>query len=137
MFISTAALLSAKVAPLEGPALATSVRLGLYANVTVSVLVWAVVRVGVEQSLLVVGVVDVMAVVLGVEIFGGDAVVSLGDVDDPLAVVDLVLAGRLLVVAVQNPSDPQVATSVQHSCLQHFSPFRQVPPSQQIWTSGR
>jgi hypothetical protein len=39
-------------------------------------------------------------------------------------------------VAVQNPSSPQVAMSVQHSSVQHVCPSRQAPPSQQISVSA-
>ena len=45
---------------------------------------------------------------------------------------DCVLVIENVPVAVQYPSSPQVEFSVQHSSVQHVSPSRQMPPSQQI-----
>ncbi len=124
MFISTAALVSTKVAPLDGPALATKVRLGLYSNVAVSVLVWEVVKVGVGQPL----VVDEYLEVLGVDNVGIDVVLAGTDVDLVTIDIDDLVRTDDFGFAEQYPSDPHVPNSVQHSFPQHVCPFRHAPP---------
>jgi len=78
----------------------------------VCVVGWGVVRVGVVQPVLVVFT----------ELDAGDV---LG--------VDMDTEG--VEVAVQYPSEPQVAMDLQHSLAQQLSPWGQLPPAQHISVS--